>query len=57
MGLLLERGWGRSQGILDPLLLDEAKEAEQDRDRIPLEALRALLEAAKDDDPPKVYDG
>jgi hypothetical protein len=42
--LLLERGWGRSQAVIDPHLAHDAVTA-QDEERIPLELIRAVMPA------------
>jgi hypothetical protein len=47
--LLLERGWGRSQAVIDPLFAHEAA-TEQSDDRISLEVIRAAIAAADEAD-------
>jgi hypothetical protein len=54
--LLLERGWGRTPPVIDPLIADEAAEAQRDRERIPLEAVRALFAKSPTETASRVYD-
>jgi hypothetical protein len=54
--MLLERGWGRSPAVADPLLVAEAKEAAEEQGRVSLEAVRAILASVDHGEAPKVYD-
>jgi hypothetical protein len=47
--LLLERGWGRTQAVVDPLFAHEAV-TEQSDQRTPLEVIREIIAAADEAD-------